>query len=307
MHLSVVTASRSPQIGDGLTYDDGGKPVAEGDLVRVLLRRKVVEGIVVAKEAKISQEQFTIKPVEETLGSLLPPAQAVLARWMADEYVCSLRSILTVMLPPPPWSKLLLDRVVDVTKVPSRRPQIHDGEAERATRIMAEPRPTVCWMGLEERTALYVALIVEALSRGRQVVVVFPEVMLAKEAARQFAEHFGDAAVTLLHSRQTPKQRRDAWKAIRSGERRIVVGTRTALFVPCAQLGLLILDDEQERTYKSEETPRYLARPVAERLCVLASAKLVLGTSVPSVDLYAKTETEAMHLVSTSEIGRAHV
>ena len=289
MRSTVVTASRSPQIGGGLTYDAGPHKLTEGDLVQVTLRKKIVEGVIVAldEKAKAEGEKFAIKPIMQRLGNVLPPAQAKLAQWMADEYFCSLRAVLSILLPAPPWKSLL--KAGDPGEK-GKRAVIRSARPDKSvTSLFTDHRPTVCWMPLRERQDFFLSLAAEALARGRQAIVLYPEVMLAEEAARRFREKFGDSAVALSHSRLSPKERKILWRRVQSGSVRVVVGTRTALFAPCRELGLVIIDDEQEWTYKSEETPRYLARPVAEKLCNFASAKLVLGTAVPSVDVFAKT------------------
>ena len=133
------------------------------------------------------------------------------------------------------------------------------------------------------KTQVYIRLIQEALSRGRTALVLVPEIVLTPQLLRIFAAHFGKQ-VAVLHSSLRAGERYDEWKRARRGEAQVVIGTRSAVFAPLKGLGLIILDEEQEASYKSENVPRYHAREVAKYRCVQNSALLVLGSATPSVE-----------------------
>src|SRR5699024_1928110 len=121
------------------------------------------------------------------------------------------------------------------------------------------------------------------LDRGKSALALVPEIALTPQLLRLFASHFGDR-VAVLHSSLRAGERYDEWKRIRSGAARVVVGTRSAVFAPLADLGLVILDEEQEGSYKSEQVPKYHAREVAKYRCAHHNALLVLGSATPSVE-----------------------
>ena len=133
------------------------------------------------------------------------------------------------------------------------------------------------------KTQVYLRLIYEALARGRTAMVLVPEIALTPQLLRIFASHFGDD-IAVLHSSLRAGERYDEWKRVRSGQARVVIGTRSAVFAPLRNLGLLILDEEQESTYKSENAPKYHARDVAKYRCAQNGALLVLGSATPSVE-----------------------
>ena len=133
------------------------------------------------------------------------------------------------------------------------------------------------------KTAVYIRLIAETIARGKAAVVLVPEIALTPQLTSTFQAHFGKR-VAVLHSSLSIGERSDEWRRIRLGQVDVVVGTRSAVFAPVEKLGLLILDEEQEGSYKSENSPRYHARDVAKFLCVQAKALLLLGSATPSVE-----------------------
>ena len=139
------------------------------------------------------------------------------------------------------------------------------------------------------KTAVYIQLIRDTLSMGKQALVLVPEIALTPQLMATFYRHFGDR-VAVLHSSLTVAQRYDEWKRIREGLVDVVVGTRSAVFAPLSKPGLLILDEEQETTYQSENAPRYHAREVAKFRCVEAGAMLLLGSATPSVESMYEAE-----------------
>ena len=133
------------------------------------------------------------------------------------------------------------------------------------------------------KTQIYLKLIHTLLERGKTALVLVPEIALTPQLMRIFASHFGHE-VAILHSSLSAGERYDEWKRSRRGEARVVVGTRSAVFAPLPDLGVIILDEEQEPSYKSEQNPRYHAREVARYRCYKAGALLLLGSATPSVD-----------------------
>ena len=146
------------------------------------------------------------------------------------------------------------------------------------------------------KTQVYIRLIQAALTRGQSAIVLVPEIALTPQMLRIFSSHFGDN-IAVLHSSLRAGERYDEWKRVRTGKARVVLGTRSAVFAPLKDLGLLILDEEQEATYKSENTPRYHARDVAKYRCAKSGGLLVLGSATPSVESMYLAQTGVYHLV----------
>ena len=132
------------------------------------------------------------------------------------------------------------------------------------------------------KTSIYIHLISELLKRGRSAIVLVPEIALTPQLVGIFTSHFGDQ-VALLHSYLSAGERYDEWKRVRNGDARVVVGTRSAVFAPVRDLGLIVMDEEHETSYKSEASPRYHARDVAKYRCAKAGAMLLLGSATPEI------------------------
>lgn len=155
------------------------------------------------------------------------------------------------------------------------------------------------------KTSVYIKLIENCLDAGKQAILLVPEIALTPQLLGLMAAHFGDR-VAVLHSSLPVTERYDQWKRIRSGAAGLVVGTRSAVFAPCENLGLVILDEEQEHSYKSENAPRYHAREVALWRGIKEKALVLLGSATPSIEsmFYAKSGVYQLYRLPTRFGGR---
>ena len=144
------------------------------------------------------------------------------------------------------------------------------------------------------KTQVYLRLVQEVLDQGKSAIVLVPEIVLTPQMMRKFTSYFG-SKVAMLHSSLRMTERYDQWKRIRRGEVRVVLGTRSAIFAPLRNLGLVILDEEQEGSYQSENPPRYHARDIAKYLCARNRATLVLGSATPAVETAWAAEEGVYH------------
>ena len=135
------------------------------------------------------------------------------------------------------------------------------------------------------KTSVYLKLIDHVLAKGRGVIVMVPEISLTPQTLRRFQSRFGDQ-VAVFHSGLSLGERMDEWRRVRQGRARIAVGTRSAVFAPVQKLGLIVIDEEQEHTYKSEASPRYDAREVARYRCARSDAFCLLSSATPSVETF---------------------
>ena len=133
------------------------------------------------------------------------------------------------------------------------------------------------------KTQVYLRLVQETLALGKTAMVLVPEIVLTPQMMRKFSSYFGEKAA-MLHSSLKMTERYDQWKRIRRGEVSVVLGTRSAIFAPLKNLGLIVMDEEQEGSYQSENAPRYDTREVAKHLCAREGAALVLGSATPTVE-----------------------
>ena len=170
--------------------------------------------------------------------------------------------------------------------VPSTDLPLNAGQAAALELICASRRP-VLLHGVtgSGKTEIYLQAIGRELAAGRGAIVMVPEIALTPQTVQRFASRFGER-VAVLHSALSDGERFDEWHRIRSGEARVVVGPRSAVFAPVRDLGLVVVDEEHETTYKQESVPRYNARDVAVQRAALEGAKVVLGSATPSLETW---------------------
>ena len=137
------------------------------------------------------------------------------------------------------------------------------------------------------KTEVFIRLVRSTLARGRTAMILVPEIALTPQMVSWFRGRFG-AVAAVLHSRLSAGERFDEWRRIRRGDARVVIGARSAVFAPCENLGLIVVDEEHESTYLSDRHPRYDARQVAARRCDNEGATLLLASATPSILSFAK-------------------
>jgi len=186
------------------------------------------------------------------------------------------------------------------------RPEPVTGGRPEGGRAVATGLPVLLWGDAAARAAWIVDAVRETAARGGQAIVTVPEVELAGGLAAQLRAAVGDR-VALFHSELAPAAHRETWARIREGAADVVCGTRSALFAPLGRLGLLVVDDEQDRSYKADAAPRYLGRAVALRRGALEGAGVVLGSASPSVETYAAADAGAMRTVRVASGGLPRV
>ncbi|MEA5136952.1 MAG: primosomal protein N' [Candidatus Fimivivens sp.] len=150
------------------------------------------------------------------------------------------------------------------------------------------------------KTQVFLRLIEDVLARGRQAMVLIPEISLTPQTVSKFSARFGPR-VAVLHSSLSMTERLDEWQRIREGKADIVVGTRSAVFAPLHNIGLIVIDEEQEHTYHSESSPRYHARDIARLRGKTHNAQVLLCSATPSVESYYNAVNGRYHLVELSE------
>jgi primosomal protein N' (replication factor Y) (superfamily II helicase) len=139
------------------------------------------------------------------------------------------------------------------------------------------------------KTEVYLRAVAAALERGRSAIVLVPEIALTPQTAGRFVQRFGDA-VAVMHSRLSPRERYDEWWRMRRGEAQVCVGPRSAVFAPFTNLGLIVVDEEHDGSYKQEGDPRYDARVVAEHRAALEGALLLAGSATPRPESLVRYE-----------------
>lgn len=150
------------------------------------------------------------------------------------------------------------------------------------------------------KTEVYLRAIEDVVFAGGSAIVLVPEISLTPQTVGRFRSRFGDR-IAVLHSRMGAGERLDEWDRARSGEAKVVIGARSALFAPVPDLRLIVIDEEHESSYKQGSSPRYHARSVAQRLCETSGAGLVLGSATPSIESLHAANTGAIEIVQLPE------
>jgi len=289
------------------------RPLPPGTLVRVPLGRREVPGIVWPGEAS-SEPSRALKPVSQVLDALPPLATrwCELVGFAAAYYQRSIGEMALSVLPPE-LRKLddaqLATRIARLRKSmaaaapatpPAAVPELNADQAAVLERLQAlhtpGSSPVVLLHGLtgSGKTEVYLRAAERALAAGQQVLVLVPEINLTPQLEARFAERFGSGPaprrIVSLHSGLTPVQRLKHWLAAHLGLADLVLGTRLAVFAPLPRLGLIVVDEEHDPSYKQQEGARYSARDLAVYRGKLEGACVVLGSATPSLESWQRAE-----------------
>ncbi len=171
----------------------------------------------------------------------------------------------------------------------SAQSAVYEGLNELLSESSAEAA-LLCGVTGSGKTSVYIHLIDDVLKAGKSAILLVPEISLTPQMIRTFSGYFGNQ-VAVLHSSLSLGERYDEWKRAKNGDARLVIGTRSAVFAPFENLGLIIIDEEQEESYKSENSPRYHARDIAKYRCAKTDSLLLLGSATPDIESRYAAET----------------
>lgn len=150
------------------------------------------------------------------------------------------------------------------------------------------------------KTSVYMSVIDKVVDEGRAVIVMVPEIGLTPQTLSLFCKRYG-GDIAVFHSALSVRERLEQWKRVKNGEAKIIIGTRSAVFAPAENIGLIIIDEEQEHTYKSEQTPRYSAIDVAKYRAAYNKSLLLLASATPSVESYAAAQSGKYELCTLTK------
>ena len=162
-----------------------------------------------------------------------------------------------------------------------------------------EPQAALLWgVTGSGKTNVLLKLIDKVLENGRTVIVMVPEIALTSQTVGRFSARYAKDGIALIHSALSAGERMDAWKKINDGEAKIIIGTRSAVFAPVENLGLIVMDEEHEGSFKSDKSPKYHARDIAKFRCVANKALLVMASATPCVESFYKAKTGKYKLIA---------
>ena len=276
-------------------------PLSVGQLVIIEVGKKALTGVALRQT---SQPKFAVKPISSLIEPTpLPESLVKLALWLSDYYVTPLATTLQTLLPRG-LTKARRTRAV-VTRESSRdRTTIvfTDEQQQALTTIETMTPGTALLHGVtgSGKTHVYIELAKRTIARGQSIIVLVPEIALTSQLVDEFSHHFSD--VILTHSRQTEAERHLAWRqALTSETPRIIIGPRSALFLPISKIGLIIIDEAHEPSFKQEQSPRYSALRAASVLASYHDAKLILGSATPAIADYYLAEHAGRPIITMSQ------
>ncbi len=295
------------------------KEIEIGKRVWVPFRNKDIIGFVVGF-SNVS-EVPKVKPIKSIIDSepIVSKQMLELAKWVGDTYLCSWGEAIYAMVPgvlkkgktsvrarsAPLDSKHLTGsgEIEEIEPHIPEEPFVLTPEQAFAIRnvldkIEKKVYRTFLLHGITAsgKTEVYLQAIDKVLKKGSSSIVLVPEISLTPQTVARFTQRFGEQ-VAVIHSRLVGSMRYKEWKRIKDGEARIVVGARSAIFSPVKNLGLIIVDEEHETSYKQEDVPRYNARDVAIQRAKLSNCPLIFGSATPSLESYYQAKKDAYELV----------
>ena len=151
------------------------------------------------------------------------------------------------------------------------------------------------------KTEVYLQLIQKVIENGKTAIVLVPEISLTPQMLERFVSRFGKEDIAILHSKLSIGERHDEWEKIRNGDAKIVIGARSAIFAPLANVGIIIIDEEHDSSYKSETTPKYNAKEIAKKLAKENNIPLLLGSATPDLQTYYKATEKRINLLELTK------
>lgn len=302
-HVAII---KKPGAFDSpLTYKVPQKMDVElkvGQGVVVPLKESSYRGIVVSllNENKSDAELKSIQSIIEALS--VDPIHIELAKKMARYYHCSLLRCLKLMLPKHLWKgtgkRIMKAHEAEKIDMPDTstfplKPLEHSltsKQKEVFEQMNASQKP-ILLHGVtgSGKTEIYLRLILEQIKQGKQAILLLPEIGLTPQMRDYFSVYFGDH-LSIFHSKLSDGERLKNWIRVRSGHSKLILGSRSAIFAPTQNLGLIILDEEHEWTYKQESSPYYQTHQVAHMLRKLTKCQLVFGTATPRLETFHRAQ-----------------
>lgn len=283
-----------------VSYFDQIRP---GLLVEVPFGGRVVRAVTSTFEMRrLPVEVRNLKSLKKILDPVpvLTQKSLALAEWLASYYFVSLGLALKLMVPKTVKNQKKPEIVGFETFNPDFVLTEHQRQAVAQIGNALNKNKTFLLKGVtgSGKTEVYMQVIERLMRSGKQVIILVPEISLTAQALERYGRRFGVDQIAVLHSRLADSERLWTWRQIRTGEKKIIIGPRSAVFAPVKDLGLIVLDEEHDQSFKQfDQVPKYHARTVAEKLSELWQCPLILGDATPAVETYYRALQEEISLL----------
>lgn len=300
-YFEVAPADRQYHGEKFLTYEHPEMLVV-GQLVVVTLQAKAITGFIIKA---VPRPAFKTKSISRTTNLIIPQPQLQLYRWIHEYYPYGLGATGSLFVPPAlKTAKLPEQTTCAPTAIkPVEQPALTSEQSSALHQILDSSAQTHIVHGDTGtgKTRLYTELTQAIVSQSKSALILTPEISLTPQLIQRFEEVF--SKVHVVHSRLTAAQRREIWRSVAQADGpQIVIGPRSALFLPLKNIGVIIIDEFHDGAYKQEQAPRYHALRVAARLARAHSAKLVLGSATPPIEDYFYATTKGAPVYRLTEI-----
>lgn len=302
-YIDVVIENKSQNTDNFYTYSAPDEVLVGGRVeVPFATRKKPVPGYCVRTDVTPKFDKSKIKEIADYIPERSLNEEMVdTALWMRRRYGVKYIDALKMFETPgkrPAKEKPLDDEAHDPAYALSDEQEAASARICQAVRDSKFKAFLIKGVTNSGKTEVYMKATQEALSNGKTAIILLPEIALSEQVAERFKERFGASKIATLHSRLKGSERLREWLRIRSGEACIVIGARTSVFAPLDNIGLIVIDEEHESTYKSDHNPKYDTEDVAYKRASYSGAALVLGSATPSVVSYYRAKTGLYELIS---------
>jgi primosomal protein N' (replication factor Y) len=279
-------------------------PLPIGTLVVIEVGKKSLPGVILRSVAKPNYETKKISAIIETTP--LPEQLVKLSEWLSTYYGTHLATVLQTLLPRGIQKTRRERKTIVRETLRERTTIVFTSEQNTAITTVEDMTPgTALLHGVtgSGKTHVYIELAKRTLARGQSIILLVPEIALTSQLVDEFSHHFSNTILT--HSRQTEAERHAAWRdSLTSDTPRVAIGPRSALFLPLANVGLIIIDEAHEPSFKQEQSPRYSALRAASVLASYHKAKVVLGSATPAIADYYLAEQSGRPIIEMTTRAR---
>lgn len=292
----------------------GEKELLAGTLVDIPLFKRNVEGIVLGSRSDFERlGNIQLKKINKVIEeSFLTKEQLELANFISEYYFCSLGTVLKFFIPKrmkerkKPAYRQAGNQITKEIKL-TKEQRFAVDEITKINSAFSIHNSSFFLFGPASsgKTEVYIKAISETLAKNNksQFLVLLPELTLTPQATERYAHLVKSEEIVMLHSKISKGQFWSAWQKIKSGEAKIIVGTRMAIFAPFQNLKLIVIDEEQDISFKQWDMhPKYDARKVAEKIAEIHKAKIIFGSATPSIDTYWRATNKNINLLTLSEL-----
>lgn len=277
----------------------------KGDIIEVPIRNRVERGIIY----KIHQQKpaYPCRQIFRKTANAphLTKWQMELMEWISEYYFTPLHRALRLFLPTQIFKKKKIKEFMPIEeKDPYElkfRHHLSEEQKNVLTTLENSKKRVALLHGItgSGKTEIYMHMVEKVLKQDKQVLILIPEISLTPQTCQRFSDFFHEPTVA-IHSQLTMVQKEKAWSSIYNGESKIIIGSRSALFAPFKNLGYIIMDEEHDSCYKQDQSPRYHALKVAEKIAELLDIKILAGSATPSIESYYKATNKEYEILTLS-------